>query len=128
MKKAFLFGLICVGCVSCLERQEYTQEEIDIMIRARVEEKVASYRQIKTERCTEDILVRANAIADSILIEEARLHRDTVGKPPRPLKPQPPEIRHVKDTAPLRPLFDPDTLRSRRPDSTATDSLLLKKR
>ncbi|MDV7396231.1 hypothetical protein RZS08_32860, partial [Arthrospira platensis SPKY1] len=59
------------------------------------------------QRCYEQALEEASLLADSILIEEARLERDTIGKPPIPPKPEKPEIKSLLDSLPIGPLVRP---------------------
>lgn len=87
--------------------------EIQAMIQQEVDRRLNNYREVRLNRCEEDLLKEAVRRVDSILLEEARLYKDTVGKPPKPLRPERPELRPLLDTTPVRPLLPPDSVKNR---------------
>jgi hypothetical protein len=92
------------------------------VILQKVEERVVRYKKEKSNSCREKVLKRAGVIVDSILLVEARLKRDTSGKPVIPEKPQVPEIVPIKDTIPIRPFFRDSTLELMEQDSSLIDN------
>jgi hypothetical protein len=89
---------------SCLNRAEFSPEEIQALVDRELERKLEQYQQIRMEKCREDMLERADAIVDSILFFENSRRSDTIGQP-RTRRPAPPSLRPVPDTRPLAPLF-----------------------
>ena len=79
-------------------------------IHEKVAEKVAKHKQIKRNTCRKKVLKAAGVLADSILLAEARLKRDTAGRPLIPSKPVVPEIKEVIDTLPVAPFFRDSSL------------------
>ncbi|MBR9922772.1 MAG: hypothetical protein GYB31_18225 [Bacteroidetes bacterium] len=72
----------------------------------RLQSRLENYRKASIEKCLEVIYEDAAAIVDSIMIERARAKRDTIGKPPKPERPDKPEIIPPKDSTPVRPMVD----------------------
>ena len=111
MKRLFSLLTCCVlflgGLSSCLTREEYSEADVNALMEAEVQKKLDDFRRVKEERCLEELLKEAGRRADSILINQAFFERDTTLRPPKPLKPEKPEIKAYRDTTPLRPLFDP---------------------
>ncbi len=59
-----------------------------------LKEHIAAFKKEHKMRCREEALEKANAIADSIMLEFAVYQKiDTFIKPPRPIKP---EFREIK--------------------------------
>ncbi|GAB5555206.1 MAG: hypothetical protein Sapg2KO_47970 [Saprospiraceae bacterium] len=114
----FLIGLAC--CTSaCLDRQEFSPEELQALVDEELEKRLVNYRKIRLERCSENLLIKANLIVDSLIFLESQ-PTDTSFIP----KPARPEIRIVQDTRPIAPLFD-TIIDSIRLDSLRLDSLNL---
>lgn len=69
--------------------------------------KVADYRNAKIKSCEEEAMRKATLIADSLIIAEAFFERDTLTRPPKPIKPdeKAPEVKGP-DTIQLKPLFE----------------------
>jgi hypothetical protein len=76
----------------------------------KVEERVNKYKEEKQNSCQRKVLQKAGAIADSILLVEARLNRDTSRKPVIPEKPEIPEIIPIKDSIPVQPFYRDSSL------------------
>ncbi len=69
--------------------------------------KVQKLKQDKYKECQIQLLERANQIADSTLLAEARaLKTVPVDKPPKPEKPEQPELMAVQDSTEVAPFFD----------------------
>ncbi len=102
--------LICLFAgVSHCGADERDEAAIQAAIQESYEAKVALYIKGRKERCLEEIYEEANLIVDSILLQDARRKRDTLGKPQRPVKPIKPEIKTVIDSLPIAPLL-PDSI------------------
>lgn len=82
---------------------------VEAFVQEQVEERLANYRRILSQQCWEAVIQEAGVIADSILINEARRRRDSLGKPPRPIKPEKPELKKLQDSLTLDPIL-PDTI------------------
>ena len=107
--------MICGSVISCQQSQD--QEAIQALIKAKIEERVANYARIKREKCFEKVLKEASRQADSILLVEARLNRDTLLKPPKPIKPEKPEILSLTDSSRIAPFLTPPVDTLPKPDS-----------
>ena len=83
-----------------------TKIDIDQVIEEKVQERLETYRRIVEGNCAEKAMTEAGRLADSIILERARLQRDTSQRPYRPFRPEEPELKTLKDSLPLRPLFD----------------------
>lgn len=96
------------GLTACGEdnRNKLAVEQV---IAEKVAERVANYRKNRLERCQEAAINEANTIADSLLLLEARLTRDTASKPLKPNKPEKPEIKILTDSTPIAPLIRRDS-------------------
>lgn len=81
------------------------------VIQLEVEERLRILIENRRERCRTEALDKATAIVDSMLIEQAKANKDTLGKPPKPLKPVKPEILSPIDSLPVRPFLQRDTSR-----------------
>lgn len=87
------------------------EEDIRVkVIHERVEERIAKYKISKYEACKRKVVKKAGTIADSILLLEARLNRDTTGRPLIPEKPESPEIKNIIDSVPVEPFFRDSSL------------------
>lgn len=83
---------------------------VEKVINEEIERRVNDYRRMRINHCKEKAITEANEMADSILIEEARLARDTITKPPKPEKPEKPELKSLQDSTPVKPLVGRDSL------------------
>ncbi|MEM6377961.1 MAG: hypothetical protein AAF705_07095, partial [Bacteroidota bacterium] len=96
---------VCLGVFlltnSCLNREEFSQEELQALVEIELERRLIDYRHIKLKRCEENLLAEADLIVDSLIFIAAQ-PEDTISIP----KPARPEIRVVQDTRPIAPLFD----------------------
>jgi hypothetical protein len=98
---------------------------VENMIQEEVTQRVATYRENRTQRCYEDAVKEASTLADSILLLQARLNRDTASKPPRPTRPERPAAKKLRDSLlKVAPLLSEDSiLKLLRLDSLQRDSL-----
>ena len=108
-----ILGLFLVSCSSGNDTDLREQ-----VIQEKLEERVEKYKSEKRNACNKKVLKAAGAIADSILLVEARLKRDTSGKPLIPEKPELPEIVPIIDTLPVKPFFRDSSLELMKQDST----------
>ena len=96
LKKGGVFLAIC--CVSCGPDKE-------MIIRDKVFEKVASFREKQADECTFNLLAEAEKIVDSLLLAEAKYELSDsllMARPPKPPKPAPiPAI----DSLAVQPIF-----------------------
>ena len=114
-----------LGCVILSACESSTSIDIDQVIEDKVQERLATYRNIVNKKCLTTALSTAGGIADSIILERAKMMRDTSGRPLRPPRPGDPEWQALKDSLPLRPLFDSIfPLGTMRMDSLMQDSLV----
>ena len=96
-----MISVLSIGCA----KEKDDQARLEEMIEEEVNSRLANYRQIVLAQCRKRMLEEASEIVDSILIEQARLGRDSLLKPPKPSKPEKPEIKSLKDTVPVKPLL-----------------------
>lgn len=108
-----LLGTLLFACSADSESEMREQ-----VIQEKLEERIAKYKSDKRKSCQKKVLQKAGAIADSILLREARLKRDTSDRPGIPDKPEVPEFVPVKDTVPVEPFFRDSTLELIESDSS----------
>jgi hypothetical protein len=99
------FAVLLLFVFSCSDGPDENQVAVESFVEQQVEQQLATYKRILLKQCRDNILTEAGRLADSILITEARLRRDSMGKPPRPVKPDKPELKTLKDSLGLDPLF-----------------------
>jgi hypothetical protein len=81
------------------------------LMQTELETRLQAYRDEQWAVCHQRALERANHEVDSLIIVWAKANRDTLGRPPIPVKPEEPERLAPKDSTPIAPLFLPiDTL------------------
>lgn len=106
-----IFIILVFLLLSC---ESATHVDIDAVIEEKVAERLNEFQNVLMRRCRERANEEAGAIADSIIIEQARRQKDTIGRPDRPLRPDMPELKTLEDSLELAPLFDtvpvPDSL------------------
>ena len=72
-----------------------------------LQKKLDAYTRVVERKCEINIQKRAGEIVDSLLMLEAQIKTvDTFVRPPVPTKPAPPELKPVKDTTDIKPLFE----------------------
>ncbi len=95
--------ILFFGLLSC---ESATHVDIDAVIEEKVQERLDEFRRVINQRCKDKALEEAGILADSIIIERARLQKDTSERPPRPFRPDQPELMTLEDSLELAPLFD----------------------
>lgn len=103
---AFFFRFrIGLGCLFFFLVSSGCQEDKSVVVRQKVEERVAEFREKQRMACRLSLYEKAGRMADSILIAEAKQEiQDSLGRL-RPFRPsQPPDVPPV-DTARVAPLF-----------------------
>lgn len=102
-------AIALAGCclLPACQKNDRNQQAVQAAIEREIAERVNFFRDNRLQRCHEQALEEASLLADSILIEEARLERDTIGKPPIPPKPEKPKIKSLLDSLPIGPLVRP---------------------
>ncbi len=107
------FQLITAGALTLFVLSSFQEEDKKPVnrIRAEVNKKLENYRKVEEKRCREKMFERAAALADSILMVRSRSKAvDTLVKPPIPPRPERPEILFPKDSSPVAPFLDGDSL------------------
>lgn len=106
-----LLGLVVISfAFQKGENSEKTVITKEMLIKERLERRIAEYEKNVSEKCQERIMERATEMVDSILIARAKASRDTIAKPPRPARPLRPEFRSPTDSTPIAPLLKNDSL------------------
>lgn len=101
------------------QRNNKDAEAVEQSIQEALAKRLKEYKTIRGNVCKKDALDAATAIADSILIVEARLSKDSLIKPDKPDKPEKPEIKTVLDSAPISPFLTNDSIQA--PDSLTSE-------
>lgn len=79
---------------------------VEDLVQQKLQQKITDLHKNRRERCINEALESASLIVDSILIERARLEKDSLAKPPKPTKPEFPDVFILQDTtSAVRPLF-----------------------
>jgi len=106
--RAVALLLLLAFALGCGE-DDRNQKAVQKMIEEKVEERLRTYRETRMNRCRREAAQEASTIADSILLEQARLTRDTLSKPPKPTKPERPELKTLKDSLKVAPILRRDS-------------------
>lgn len=106
MRLRIIITLSLLSLLASCEKDDRNKNAVQAIIEEEVAQRIENYKQVRMERCYEKALEEASYLADSILIREARLKRDTLGKPPKPARPEKPEIKTVLDSTPIKPLLE----------------------
>lgn len=83
---------------------------VEAKIQETLKERLLSYEEIRRKACKKEVLEAASDLADSILIAQARINKDSLIKPTKPAKPDKPTIKTVLDTMPISPFLEKDSL------------------
>lgn len=123
----FFLALIAIALASACGEDDRNRIAVEQMIQEEVVQRVSTYRKNRTQRCYQDAVKEAGTLADSILLLEARLKRDTASKPPRPTRPERPAAKKLRDSLlKVAPLLSEDSiLRLLKLDSLSRDSLVV---
>ncbi|MBK7869953.1 MAG: hypothetical protein IPJ74_04310 [Saprospiraceae bacterium] len=116
MKPGFyIIAILLLNVLVACDSEEEAQRIERILIEQNVEKRLADYKMIHDRNCRTKILEEATRIADSLIILEARLSKDTLLKPFKPERPEKPALKTLPDTAKIKPFLpkprrDTDTL------------------
>ena len=98
--------IITFKCLAC-KKTATSPPNLNGKLQEELNKKINELKLNRTTSCTKELLIRANEIVDSTLIEEAKNTRGTVtDKPPKPIKPPKPAIILPKDSLKLVPIVD----------------------
>ena len=98
--------LILILTIMVSACQSSTHVDIDAVIEEKVQERLAEFKRVIDLRCRDKMLEEAGLIADSMVLLQARLKKDTLNRPLRPVRPDEPELKTLNDSLPLKPLFE----------------------
>jgi len=94
-----LFSLLLLFALTpACEPKEDQSVRVQAMVDQLVQDRIQSHKDIRLARCREEMLREAGGKVDSMLLEEARLTRDTLDRPPKPTKPGQPLLRTLPDS------------------------------
>lgn len=103
-----LFIILIINIFSaCDPPKGKTKSEV---IEERIAHRMSNWLHTYNKKCREEALDAAAIIVDSTLIVNARRHKDTLNRPPRPMKPDNPNFVAPEDSIPIAPLVDLDSL------------------
>lgn len=101
--RLFTFIIIFIASFTLGCKSEAAQRaEAQARMNADVEKRIVDYTAILQENCRKRALEQAIIVADSLVIQQARLSGDTLFKPLRPDKP---ETQILIDTTPVKPFL-----------------------
>lgn len=107
MKSEFLKYSIAVwGVIFCFSSCMPDQGDRKAMIREEVERRLTDFQKNKLKTCREELIKSATLEVDSLLIERARLNKNSLEKPTIPEKPSAPEILSPLDSSPVQPILE----------------------
>jgi hypothetical protein len=103
-----LLLLLALSFASCIREDDPRRQ---VLIEAKVKERLDEYQQVHRNRCYNEVLKAALVIVDSTMLDNAQGIRviDSIPRPPKPERPLPPEKKILKDTLQIAPLL-PDSL------------------
>lgn len=99
--------LLLLGFLTLSACQSSTHVDTDAVIEEKVQERLAEFKRVIDLRCREKVLEEAGLIADSLVLRQARLKKDTFQRPIKPVRPDEPELKTLNDSLPLKPFFEP---------------------
>ncbi|HHM21862.1 MAG TPA: hypothetical protein ENJ20_07540 [Bacteroidetes bacterium] len=94
--------LLTMAFPACKKPPSKTKAQV---IQERLNQRLERWRKGMQRNCKNKIMETASAIADSTLLSNARLQRDTSGIPSIPPRPKLPDFTPPKDTTPVKPIF-----------------------
>jgi len=103
LKPFSILAILILFICACEEDQ--SSELKQKLIAEKEEERVHRLMNNKQIRCREELMENANQMVDSILIARAKANKDTIAKPPKPFKPEPPDAFLLEDTFAITPLL-----------------------
>lgn len=99
--------ILVLSQVSCISDKEYSQDEVKALMQSELERRIRNFKEVRWQRCYDQMLAEAVRRADSIMVAKAR---EAVPDPGRPGRPERPAQRTAKDSIPVKPLFERDSL------------------
>jgi hypothetical protein len=97
--------LLLAGLVSVFACRQNQEADRSVLIDEAVEVRLVSFQLTKEDNCREHVRDIATKIVDSLLIERARVLKDSMTRPLKPEKPVKPDIATPLDSTPIQPLF-----------------------
>lgn len=91
-----LLFFACEANEPAVSRAELIQEKLD--------ERIALLHKNKRKRCLDETFAEAENIVDSMVRAQARREKDAISKPPKPTKPERPDVFILQDTGTIHPL------------------------
>ncbi|HHH50175.1 MAG TPA: hypothetical protein ENK52_04270 [Saprospiraceae bacterium] len=122
MKKEKLLLIIFLASIAlllfnsfALTEQQMKVLEKDPQVLEKFNERISEYIRVRNESCRKEVLEEANLRVDSILLAISRATKQkSLDRPPRPEKPPRPEMIQIKDTSPIQPLWEMDSIHHRK--------------
>lgn len=105
IEKQLMMWVVIFSCglVGCTKKPpSKTKEQV---IQEKLDERFERWKEDLNQRCLDQAMDKAIAIVDSTIIANARLNRDTAGKPNVPLRPVKPDFVMPDDSTPVKPLL-----------------------
>jgi len=103
--RAIFIAIVSVWLLTGCDDAEEQKAIEEMVIQRELDRRIANYKAVLFKNCQERAIEEATRIADSIIIKEARLLKDTLGKPVKPARPEKPELRTLQDSTPVRPFL-----------------------
>lgn len=103
--RTLIFAITLLVAFASCESEEEKQQFEQMLIEQDVEKRIVEYKRILDENCEAKVLEEATRIADSIIIEQARMLKDTLLKPFKPDRPEAPELKTLEDTLKVKPFL-----------------------
>ncbi len=95
-------------------RDENQRAELERqLLESRLEERLETVRQIRRSECAQQLLDSARYLVDSLWVLEAFQSLDTLHRPFKPSRPEPPAAGNSLETLTVKPLF-PDSIRPKK--------------
>lgn len=114
MKRWIQVLVVAFLLTGCLSDEEFSPEEVERLQQKALQLRIQQFRKVRERQCYEQLLAEAIRQADTLLVNEAREAAPDPGRPDRPEKPR---RRRPKDSLPVKPFFQRDSLL---PDSLLT--------
>lgn len=112
MRKSYWIGLVLLLLIGWwqIRRQQAIAALPDrnVLIAMSLQSKVDKYTKMVRDRCMDKVMAEAKEIADSIAFIKADslMILDTLTRPPKPIKPEKPLKKPLRDSQAVKPLFD----------------------
>lgn len=107
-----LFVFLAMASGACQDESQRTELERQLL-ESRLEERLETVRQIRRAECAQQLLDSARYLVDSLWVLEAFQSLDTLHRPFKPSRPEPPAAGNSLETLTVKPLF-PDSIRPKK--------------